>query len=310
MQIGMIGLGRMGMNMALRLLEGGHAVVAYNRTPQKVREVEKRGAAGAYSIRDLVSALRPPRTVWIMIPAGKPVDDAIGELKGLLKKGDLVIDGGNSFWGDALRRAEELKALGVDYMDVGVSGGVWGLKEGYCLMSGGEARSFRRVLPAIKTLAQKGGYLHCGPVGSGHFVKMVHNGIEYALMAAYGEGFAILNASPFAERLDLEKIAAMWNHGSVIRSWLLELIQAEFKEDPRLQGIEGYVEDSGEGRWTVNQAVNSGVPATLIASSLFQRFRSRQEDNFADRVVAAMRHQFGGHAVRARKRGRKRGGRG
>lgn len=310
MQIGMIGLGRMGMNMALRLLGGRHSVVAYNRTPAKVREAEKKGARGAYSIEELVSALKPPRAVWIMLPAGKPVDDAVEELKGLLKKGDLIIDGGNSFYGDDLRRAEALRPLGIDYMDVGVSGGIWGLSEGYCLMSGGEARSYRRVLPAFKTLAQKKGYLHCGPAGSGHFVKMVHNGIEYALMAAYGEGFALLDSSPFSEHLDFEKIAGMWNHGSVIRSWLLELIQAEFRDDPRLERIEGYVEDSGEGRWTVNQAVNSAVPATLIASSLFQRFRSRQGDNFGDKVVAAMRHQFGGHAIKTRQPGRRRGKKG
>jgi 6-phosphogluconate dehydrogenase len=298
MQIGMIGLGRMGMNMALRLLRGRHSVVAYNRTPEKVKDIEKKGAKGAYSLEELVSALKPPRAVWIMLPAGRPVDDAIEALKGLLGKGDTIIDGGNSFYLDDIRREQALKPLGIHYMDAGVSGGIWGLSKGYCLMLGGEKGVYRRLIPIFRTLAPKDGYLHCGPVGAGHFVKMVHNGIEYGMMSAYGEGFSILNSSPYAADLDYAKLSHLWNQGSVIRSWLLELAEAAFKKDGRLSHIEPYVEDSGEGRWTVKQAVDSAVPAPLITSSLFQRFRSRETESFSDRLLAALRHEFGGHALK------------
>jgi 6-phosphogluconate dehydrogenase len=306
MQVGMIGLGRMGMNMALRLLRGRHSVVAYNRTAEKVKEIEKKGAKGAYSLEELVSALRPPRTLWMMLPAGGPVDDTIGALKGLLARGDAVIEGGNSFYLDDLRHERELRPLGIHYMDAGVSGGIWGLRKGYCLMLGGQRKVYRRLTPLLKTLAPKDGYLYCGPVGAGHFVKMVHNGIEYGMMSAYGEGFSILHSSPYAGGLDYAKLSHLWNQGSVIRSWLLELAEAAFKKDRELSHIEPYVEDSGEGRWTVKQAVDAAVPAPVTAASLFQRFRSRQAESFSDRLLAALRYEFGGHAVKVKTARRKR----
>jgi 6-phosphogluconate dehydrogenase len=308
MQIGMVGLGRMGMNMALRLLRNRHAVVGYNRSPGKTRELVKKGARGAYSLEELVSALKPPRFVWLMIPAGKPVDDMIDRLKGLLRKGDTIVEGGNSFYGDDLRHESMLRPLGINYLDVGVSGGVWGLKVGYCMMAGGDRKVFRRLEPALRSLAPKDGYLYCGPTGSGHFVKMVHNGIEYGMMSAYSEGFSILEHSPYAGQLDYAKISHLWNQGSVIRSWLLELAEDEFRKDPKLSHLEPYVEDSGEGRWTVKQAVDAAVSAPVIAASLFQRFRSREADSFADKLLAALRHEFGGHAIKEKKPARKAAG--
>jgi 6-phosphogluconate dehydrogenase len=293
----MIGLGRMGMNMALRLLRGRHKVVAYNRTSEKVKELAKKGAKGAYTLEELVEAIKPPRHIWIMLPAGMPVDDTISKLKGLLQKGDTIIDGGNSFYKDDIRRERQLSPLGLHYMDAGVSGGIWGLKIGYCLMIGGEKEGFKRLKPVFSTLAPKKGYLYCGPAGAGHFVKMVHNGIEYGMMSAYGEGFEILNASPYAGDLEFEKVAHLWNQGSVVRSWLLELAESAFKKDKDLSRIEGYVEDSGEGRWTLQQAIDTGVPAPVISAALFQRFRSRQSGPLSDRVLAALRNEFGGHAV-------------
>lgn len=307
MQIGMVGLGRMGMNMALRLLRGRHRVVAYNRTPEKVKELAKKGAKGAYTLEELVAALKAPRHIWIMLPAGKPVDDTILKLKDLLKKGDTIIDGGNSFYKDDLRREQELRPLGIQYMDAGVSGGVWGLKAGYCLMIGGEKKDFRELEPVFKTLAPKEGYLYCGPAGAGHFVKMVHNGIEYGMMSAYGEGFDILNASPYGNSVDFAAVAHLWNQGSVIRSWLLELAGDAFKKDGKLKKIEGFVEDSGEGRWTVQQAIDSAVPAPVITASLFQRFRSRQDNSFSDRLLSALRNEFGGHPVVMKSPGTKKG---
>jgi 6-phosphogluconate dehydrogenase len=298
----MVGLGRMGMNMALRLLRGRHQVVAYNRTPEKVKELAKKGAKGAYTLEELVTALRPPRHIWIMLPAGLPVDDNIKKLKGLLQRGDTVIDGGNSFYKDDVRREQQLRPLGIHYLDAGVSGGIWGLKIGYCLMVGGEKRVYKRLEPVFKTLAPKDGYLYCGPAGAGHFVKMVHNGIEYGMMSAYGEGFWILNASPYAEGLDFAKVAHLWNQGSVVRSWLLELAEDAFKKDKDLSLIQGYVEDSGEGRWTLQQAIDTGVPAPVISAALFQRFRSRIPDPLSDRVLAALRNEFGGHAVKSKKK--------
>jgi 6-phosphogluconate dehydrogenase len=301
MQIGMIGLGRMGMNMTRRLIRGGHGVVAYNKTAGKLQEAKKAKARPAVSLSALVGLLKRPRVVWMMVPAGKPVDEVIDRLAGLLEPGDILIDGGNSYYRDDLRRGERLSALGIHYMDVGVSGGIWGLKEGYCLMAGGERKIFKKVEPLLRTLAPKEGYLYCGPAGAGHFVKMIHNGIEYGMMAAYGEGFEILHASPYGKDLDLAGIAHLWNRGSVVRSWLLELAGAAFAKDPRLSEIRGYVEDSGEGRWTVQQAVDTGVPAPITALSLFNRFRSRETDSFSDRLLAALRNEFGGHAVRGRK---------
>jgi 6-phosphogluconate dehydrogenase len=287
----------MGMNMARRLLGGGHEVVVYNRTMDKTVQMEKEGAMSTASLEDLIVKLLPPRVIWMMLPAGAVVDEHVEILLPLLSPGDILIDGGNSFYKDDLRRAEQLKPTGIHYMDVGVSGGIWGLKEGYCLMAGGNEADFKHVEPLLKTLAPREGYLYCGPTGAGHFVKMVHNGIEYGLMEAYGEGFSLLNASPYGQSLDFSKIAHLWNQGSVVRSWLLELLEPAFKKDPRLSDIRGYVEDSGEGRWTVEQAIDTGVPAPVIALSLFERFRSRERDSFSDRVLAALRREFGGHAV-------------
>ncbi len=297
MQIGMIGLGRMGMNMVRRLLKGGQKVIAYNRTPDRVKEIIKEGARGAFSLEELVNKLNPPRIVWLMLPAGRPVDEQIKELRGLLEKGDIVVDGGNSYYKDDIRHEQELSAYGIQYMDAGVSGGIWGLKIGYCLMVGGDQKIYKHLEPIFKTLAPREGYLYCGGTGAGHFVKMVHNGIEYGMMAAYGEGFEIIKASPYGKDLNFAKIAHLWNQGSVVRSWLLELAEAAFKKDKSLSSISGYVEDSGEGRWTVQQAIDTAVPAPVIASSLFQRFRSRETDSFSDKVLAALRQEFGGHAV-------------
>ncbi len=289
MQLGMIGLGRMGGNMRERLRLGGHEVIGYDRTP-KVSDVG--------SLSELVAGLSTPRSVWLMIPAGDPTEKTIQELAGLLDKGDLIIDGGNSNFRDSIRRAGEVEKQGLLYMDAGTSGGVWGLKIGYCLMVGGSDEAFKRIEPALKTLAPEDGYAHVGPAGAGHFTKMVHNGIEYAMLQAYAEGFEILEASQFD--LDLHQIAALWNHGSVVRSWLLELAESAFDKDPDLSKIRGYVDDSGEGRWTVFEAINENVPAPTIAASLFARFVSRQEDSFAMRMIAALRNEFGGHAVKAK----------
>jgi len=297
MQLAMIGLGRMGMNMARRLLQGGHEVVAYNRTPQKTDEIVREGAVGAYSLKEAAEKLAPPRIVWIMLPAGSAVDDHLLQLKDLLAEGDTVIDGGNTYYKDDIRRAEMLAGKGIRFMDVGVSGGIWGLEVGYCMMIGGMEDVCHDLEPVFRTLAPEGGYLYCGPTGSGHFVKMVHNGIEYGMMQAYGEGFQILEASPYAASFNYAAIARVWNQGSVIRSWLLELAEDAFAKDEKLAGIRGYVEDSGEGRWTVAQAIESGVSAPVIALSLMNRFRSKETDTFSDKVVAALRREFGGHAV-------------
>ena len=297
MQIGMIGLGRMGMNMTRRLLKGRHAVVAYNRSPEPVRDAVKQGAKGAYSLEELVEKLKPPRAVWLMLPAGRPIDEHIERLSGLLQNGDIIIEGGNSFYKDDVRHKKELQPYGIHYMDVGVSGGIWGLTIGYCLMIGGDKKIYKYLEPVFKTLAPKDGYLYCGDTGAGHFVKMIHNGIEYGMMAAYGEGFEILNASPYRNSLNFENIAHLWNQGSVVRSWLLELIESAFKKDRTLSSIAGYVEDSGEGRWTVQQAIDMAVSTPVIASALFQRFRSRKAETFSDKVLAALRGEFGGHAV-------------
>lgn len=297
MELAMIGLGRMGMNMVRRLLKGGHKVVAYNRSPDKTRQIMKEGAKGAFSLPELVHVLKPPRIVWLMLPAGKPVDEYIAQLADLLSKGDIIVEGGNSFYQDDLRHAAQLKLKGIHYLDVGVSGGIWGLKIGYCLMIGGERKIYKFLEPIFKSLAPRDGYLYCGSTGAGHFVKMTHNGIEYGLMSAYGEGFDLLLNSPYGPYLNLAKVAHLWNQGSVVRSWLLELLESALKKDPHLSSIKGYVEDSGEGRWTVQQAINSAVPTPVIACSLFQRFRSRQTDSFADKILAALRQQFGGHRV-------------
>jgi 6-phosphogluconate dehydrogenase len=288
MKLGIVGLGRMGANMAERLRKDGHTVETYARTaPDRT----------AGSLVELASMLDQPRVVWLMIPAGDPTENAFQTLLPLLEDGDILVDGGNSNFRDSQRRAEQAKKKGVFFLDTGVSGGVWGLKEGYCVMVGGEAEAFAHAEPIFKTLAPKDGYAHVGPSGAGHFVKMVHNGIEYGLMQAYAEGFEILRASEFG--IDLPTVAGIWRYGSVVRSWLLDLLVLALEEDPDLAKIEGYVEDSGEGRWTVFEAINESVPAGVIALSLFARFASRQDESFAAKVNAALRNQFGGHAVKA-----------
>ncbi len=296
MELGFVGLGRMGANMTLRLLRGGHRVVAYDRDPQATERVLAEGASAATSLADLVGQLQPPRHVWIMVPAGGPVGETIASLTPLLTRGDVVIDGGNSYYKDSVARAEALAEIGLHFLDAGTSGGIWGLEAGYCLMVGGEEAVFRRLEPVFQTLAPPGGYAHVGPAGAGHFVKMVHNGIEYGLLQAYAEGFELLQAGPY--KLDLAQVAALWNHGSVVRSWLLELAQKALAADPDLASVAGYVEDSGEGRWTILEAVDRDVPATSLAHALFARFRSRQADSFAAKLVAALRQQFGGHEVK------------
>ena len=297
MQIGMIGLGRMGMNMAKRLLGAGHEVAAYNRTSARTEEIARLGAAPAGSLDELVSLLAPPRLVWLMLPAGPAVDQHVDALAPLLDSDDMVVDGGNSRFQDAPLRAERLKARGAHFMDAGVSGGIWGLSEGYCTMVGGPEECFARLEPILESLAPAGGYMHCGPSGAGHFVKMIHNGVEYGMMQAYAEGFALLDASPYGDNLDFAALSALWNRGSVVRSWLLELCEALFRRDPGLAGIKPFVEDSGEGRWTVEQALSLAVPAPVLTLSVMERFRSRQENSFADRVLAGLRHEFGGHGV-------------
>ncbi len=298
MQVGMIGLGKMGNYMTQRLLAGGHEVVGYDRSPDAVRDVVAHGAAGAGSLADLVSKLTAsPKVVWVMVPAGAPTDDTIHELADLLGPGGVIIDGGNTNYKDGLRLYADCKAKGVSLIDAGTSGGVWGLKEGYCLMVGGDDGPVRNCEPIFLTLAPPNGYAHVGPAGAGHFSKMVHNGIEYGLLQAYGEGFEILKDSQYD--YDLGQLAELWTHASVVRSWLLELLVLAFKEDPGLKDIRGYVEDTGEGRWTVEAAIDENVPAPVITLSLLARMASRQDESFSAKVVAALRNQFGGHAVKS-----------
>lgn len=296
MELGMIGLGRMGGNMVRRLLAGGHRLVVYDRQPAAAEPLVHAGATAASTLADLTAALRPPRAVWMMVPAGDPTEQTLAGLLSQLQPGDVVIDGGNSNYRDSIRRAGQAKERGVDFLDAGTSGGVWGLEIGYCLMVGGPREAFERVEPVLRSLAPADGYLHTGPSGSGHFTKMVHNRIEYGVMQAYGEGFEILKASGFA--LDLARIAQLWNHGSVIRSWLLELAERARAQDPELAGLRGYVEDSGEGRWTVQQAIDTNVSAPVITLALLERLRSRKVETFTDKMLAALRREFGGHAVK------------
>ena len=297
MQIAMVGLGRMGMNMARRLLRHGHEVVAFNRTAAKTKALSREGAVPAFSISEVVERLDPPRAVWLMLPAGRTIDEHLERLSALLSSGDTVVDGGNTFYKDDLRRAEQLKDKGIRFLDVGVSGGIWGLDAGYCLMAGGDRGAFDALRPVLTSLAPDEGCLYCGPTGAGHFVKMVHNGIEYGMMQAYGEGFELLHASPYGASLDYADVSRLWNRGSVIRSWLLELAESAFRKDGDLSGVRGYVDDSGEGRWTVQQAVECSVSAPVITLSLMERFRSRKTDPFSSRLTAALRREFGGHAV-------------
>ena len=299
MRVAMIGLGKMGGNMTARLLERRHEVVAYDRTPDAVSRATALGARGATDLASVVAQLDAPRVIWIMVPAGAPVDETIDALVPRLSKGDVIIDGGNSRFHDTLRRARALTERGIEFVDAGTSGGIWGKDNGYCLMVGGSERAVKICKPLFTALAQKGGYAHVGPSGAGHYVKMVHNGIEYALLQGYAEGFEILHASKDF-KLDLHQIAAVWNHGSVVRSWLNELAERAFARDASLSALRGYVEDSGEGRWTVQEATDLNVPAPVIALSLIMRLRSRQEDSFGAKVIAALRNEFGGHAVKSK----------
>ena len=299
MEIGMIGLGRMGGNMVQRLLNGGHQVVTYDRSAEAVAASQTQGATGAASLDDLVGRLAHPRSIWVMLPAGQPTEDTIDNLISLLSAGDAILDGGNANYKDSMRRAEKLRGRGVDFLDVGTSGGIWGLTEGYSLMIGGDQRAYHRLEPIFQTLApgEDKGYSHVGPAGAGHFVKMVHNGIEYGMMQAYAEGFEIMDAKK-EFNLDLGQIAETWRYGSVVRSWLLDLATTALEQDPNLESLQGYVDDSGEGRWTVQESIDLAVPAPVITLSLQQRFRSRQDHPFGARLLAALRNQFGGHAVK------------
>ena len=297
MEIGLYGLGRMGGNMVTRLARGGHRVVAGNRSPDPVREAVTHGAIASRSIEDLVRQMKPPRVLWSMVPAGEPTDHTLDEFARYAAKGDVLVDGANSYFRDSMRRAEKYTAAGFRFLDVGVSGGIWGLENGFCMMVGGPPDAVAIAKPVLDTLAPPNGWAHFGKSGAGHFVKMVHNGVEYGMMQAYGEGFELLHASEFA--LDLKKVCTVWLQGSVVRSWLLELAERAFEQEGTdLRNIKGWVEDSGEGRWTVLEAVQHGVPLTGIAHSLFARFVSRQDDSYAMKVAAALRNQFGGHAVK------------
>jgi 6-phosphogluconate dehydrogenase len=299
MEIGMIGLGRMGGNMAQRLLKGGHRVVAYDPNEDAVKAAEHNGATGASSIADLVSKLSAPRAAWVMVPSGEPTESTINTVADAMSPGDVIIDGGNSNYKDSVRRADALKGKGISFLDAGTSGGIWGLTEGYSMMVGGDTEAFQKIKPIIQTLApgEDFGYGHVGPAGAGHFVKMVHNGIEYGMMQAFAEGFELMEAKK-EFNLDMAQIAEMWRYGSVVRSWLLDLTAAALKEDEKLEGLQAYVEDSGEGRWTVQEAIELAVPVPVISASLQARFRSRQEEPFGLKLLAAMRNQFGGHAVK------------
>ncbi|MEE9291998.1 MAG: decarboxylating 6-phosphogluconate dehydrogenase [Acidobacteriota bacterium] len=299
MELGLIGLGKMGGNMARRWIRGGHTVVGYARTATTVQAFVKDGMVGASAVEDLVRRLKPPRAIWLMLPSGKPTDAAVSTLSEILSRDDVVVDGGNTYYKDDLRRAAMLQKKGIHYIDQGTSGGVWGLKEGYSLMIGGDETVVDRLKPAFITLAPgpDRGWGRVGPIGAGHFVKMVHNGIEYGMMQAYAEGYNLMHAADEFS-LDLHQISRIWQHGSVVRSWLLDLAADALQENPRLEGIEAWVADSGEGRWTVQEGIERSVPVPVIAQSLMARFRSRQTSSFADRLLAALRNQFGGHAIK------------
>lgn len=298
MKIGFIGLGKMGANMVERLLQGGHDVVAYDLSPDKVKECVAKGASGATTIEALINQLPERKVVWLMVPSGRPVDENIARLLPHLHSQDILIDGGNSYWRDTQKRAQEVEAHGIHYVDCGTSGGVWGLKNGYCLMYGGDKGAVAYLEPIFRTLSPENGqgYLYCGGNGAGHFVKMVHNGIEYGMMQAMAEGFEIMQKSPF--HLDLPAISKVWQHGSVVNSWLLELASRALEADPGLTRLQDHVADSGEGRWTLQTAMDLDVPVHVIAASLFNRFQSRQEESFAMKLLAALRNQFGGHAIK------------
>lgn len=296
MQIAIIGLGKMGGNMVKRLMGGGHKVVAYDRDAGAVDKLAKEGATGASSLEDVVKKLDAPRAVWVMVPSGAPTEDTIQKLASLMSANDIIIDGGNSNFRDSIRRSDELAKKNIRFLDAGTSGGIWGLANGYALMVGGDKSAFEVVKPALETLAPPNGLGYFGKAGAGHFCKMVHNGVEYAMMQSYAEGFELMRATDFG--YDLREVTRVWNNGSVVRSWLCELAQRAFERDPELKELKAYVEDSGEGRWTVNEGVAHAVPVPTIAASLFARFASRQENSFGLRVLAALRNEFGGHAVK------------
>jgi len=295
MQIGIIGLGRMGYNLALNLLDNKHDVIGYNRSREKVEELMKEGGKGAFTIEELLNKLEGRRVIWLMLPNGEPTEQMINKLVPLLNKQDIIIDGGNSNYNDTLRRYEEIKAKGIDFVDAGTSGGIEGARHGACSMVGAEDEVFKYIEPLFKDMCVENGYLHCGRVGSGHYTKMVHNGVEYGMMQAIGEGFEILKESQFD--LDYEKVARVWNNGSVIRSWLMELAEEAFRKSPQLDDIKGKIGSNGEGLWTVEEALKLKVPVPVIAGSLFVRDRSQQDESFSGQVVAALRNEFGGHAV-------------
>ena len=296
MDIGFVGLGKMGMNMTARLRRAGHRVVVYDRAAELVAKAGREGCVGASSLADLVAKLAAPRTVWLMVPSGPPTEEAVRAAAALLQSDDVLIDGGNTNFHDDVRRAAELTTKGIQYLDVGTSGGVWGLANGYCLMIGGDPAIVERLEPLFVTLAPADGWAHVGGHGAGHYVKMVHNGIEYGMMQGYAEGFELMSKSEY--RFDLGKIADLWMHGSVVRSWLLELAAGALARDPRLERLKGYVPDSGEGRWMVQDAIDKGVPVPTLTTALFTRFRSRQEESFTEKMLAALRNAFGGHAVK------------
>ncbi|MFZ5874775.1 MAG: phosphogluconate dehydrogenase (NAD(+)-dependent, decarboxylating) [Nitrospirota bacterium] len=300
MDVGFVGLGKMGLNMVTRLAQGGHRVVAFDRDADKVADAVRSGCAAAASLDELVAKLPAPRVVWIMVPAGAPTEDTVRDVAARLSAGDTVIDGGNTHFHDDVRRAEALKPRGIHYVDAGTSGGVWGLKLGYCLMIGGADDVVSRLAPIMTTLAPENGWMHVGGPGAGHYVKMVHNGIEYGLMQAYAEGFELLSKSEY--RLDLARIADLWMHGSVVRSWLLELTAGALAGDPKLERLKGHVADSGEGRWMIADALEKNVPVPTLTAAIFTRFRSRQEESFAEKLLAALRNAFGGHAVTSARR--------
>jgi 6-phosphogluconate dehydrogenase len=299
MQLAMIGLGRMGGNMVQRLRQGGHEVVVYDQNADAVKASAATGAKAAKDLADVVRQLSPRRVIWVMVPAGDPVESILEQLMPHLSKGDIVIEGGNSNFRDSLRRAETLKVRGIEFVDAGTSGGIWGLKLGYCLMIGASDSAFRYCEPIFQALTPQDGYAHVGPPGSGHYVKMIHNGIEYGMLQAYAEGYEILHASRDF-KVNLGQIAKLWNHGSVVRSWLNELAERAFARDDQLSTIRGYVEDSGEGRWTVEEAMRLDVPAPVITLSLLARLRSRQQESFGAKVIAALRKEFGGHSVQTK----------
>ena len=298
MQLGMVGLGRMGGNMTARLLRGGHEVVAFARSQESVAAAAAEGATGASSLDDLVAKLDTPRAVWLMVPAGAPTADTISQLAELLSPGDIVIDGGNSRYTESIERGNALAEVGIRFADAGTSGGIWGLDEGYCLMVGADPKVFAHLSPIFETLAPADGFAHVGPVGAGHFTKMIHNGIEYGVMQAYAEGFELLQSADFD--IDTAQVAELWRHGSVVRSWLLDLAAKALAADPDLEKVAPYVEDSGEGRWTLETAIDNAVPAPAIAAALFARFSSRSENAFSSRMLAALRREFGGHEVRSK----------